>query len=61
MYIVAQGATAQKIVSIALPTGGIVIAQDAELSDLSLDYLKDYLKALSGMASASWVVIRKKS
>ena len=30
----------QELISTVLQTGGLIIAQDADLSDLSLDYLK---------------------
>ncbi len=45
----------QQVISTVLQTGGAVIAQDADLSDLSLDYLR----ALAGIAIAPWVAVNE--
>lgn len=45
----------QQLISTVLQTGGLVIAQDADLSDLSLDYLK----GLSGIQISPWVVVNE--
>ena len=37
----------QELISTVLTTGGLVIAQDADLSDISLEYLQD----LTGIAN----------
>ncbi|MFH7030219.1 MAG: plasmid replication protein, CyRepA1 family [Heteroscytonema crispum UTEX LB 1556] len=45
----------QELISTVLQTGGLVIAQDADLSDLSLEYLQ----GLSGVEIKPWVVINE--
>ncbi|MBD1837426.1 DUF3854 domain-containing protein [Coleofasciculus sp. FACHB-64] len=45
----------QQLISTVLKTGGLVIAQDADLSDLSLDYLK----GLAGIKIEPWVVLNE--
>jgi hypothetical protein len=45
----------QQLISTVLQTGGLVIAQDADLSDLSLDYLK----GLAGIPIEPWVVVNE--
>ncbi len=45
----------QQLISMVLQTGGLVIAQDADLSDLSLDYLK----GLAGIRVEPWVVVNE--
>jgi len=45
----------QELISAVLQTGGLVIAQDADLSNLSLDYLK----GLAGISIQPWVVVNK--
>lgn len=45
----------QQLISTILQTGGLVIAQDADLSDISLNYLKK----LAGFAIEPWVVINE--
>ncbi|TAE56682.1 MAG: DUF3854 domain-containing protein [Nostocales cyanobacterium] len=45
----------QKLISTVLTTGGLVIAQDADLSDVSLEYLQ----SLSGNKITPWVVVNK--
>jgi Domain of unknown function (DUF3854) len=43
----------QQLISTVLQTGGLVISQDADLSDISLDYLK----GLAGIEIEPWVVV----
>ncbi|MEM9922318.1 MAG: plasmid replication protein, CyRepA1 family [Cyanobacteria bacterium P01_D01_bin.50] len=43
----------QQLISIVLTTGGLVITQDADLSDVSLEYLQ----TLAGIKLTPWVVI----
>ncbi|MCP6760776.1 MAG: DUF3854 domain-containing protein [Fischerella sp. CENA71] len=45
----------QQLISAILTTGGLVIAQDADLSDVSLEYLQ----ALSGIKLTPWVVVNQ--
>jgi Domain of unknown function (DUF3854) len=45
----------QQLIATVLQTGGLVIAQDADLSDLSLDYLK----GLAGIKIEPWVVVNE--
>lgn len=45
----------QQLISTVLQTGGLVIAQDADLSDISLDYLK----GLAGIEINPWVTINE--
>jgi hypothetical protein len=45
----------QQIISTVLITGGLVIAQDADLSDVSLEYLQ----GLAGMKIMPWVVVNQ--
>ncbi|MFM7363644.1 MAG: plasmid replication protein, CyRepA1 family [Cuspidothrix sp.] len=45
----------QQLISTVLTTGGLVIAQDADLSDISLEYLQ----SLAGIKLTPWVVINK--
>lgn len=45
----------QQLIATVLQTGGLAIAQDADLSDLSLDYLK----GLSGIGIEPWVVVNE--
>ncbi len=45
----------QELISTVLQTGGLVIAQDADLSNLSLDYLK----GLAGIPIEPWVVVNE--
>jgi hypothetical protein len=45
----------QQLISKVLTTGGLVIAQDADLSDVSLEYLQ----ALSGINLTPWVVVNQ--
>jgi Domain of unknown function (DUF3854) len=45
----------QQLIANVLQTGGLVIAQDADLSDLSLDYLK----GIAGIQIEPWVVINE--
>ncbi|WP_341525963.1 plasmid replication protein, CyRepA1 family [Nostoc sp. UHCC 0302] len=45
----------QQLISTILASGGLVIAQDADLSDVSLEYLQ----ALSGIKSMPWVVVNQ--
>ncbi|AFZ12490.1 hypothetical protein Cri9333_1600 [Crinalium epipsammum PCC 9333] len=45
----------QQLISIILQTGGLVIAQDADLSDLSLDYMK----GLAEISIEPWVVVNE--
>lgn len=45
----------QQLISTVLQTGGLAIVQDADLSDLSLDYLK----GLSGIPVQPWVVVNE--
>ncbi|MFB2971388.1 plasmid replication protein, CyRepA1 family [Aerosakkonema sp. BLCC-F183] len=45
----------QQLISTVLQTGGLVIAQDADLSNLSLDYLK----GLSGIEISPWVAVNE--
>jgi hypothetical protein len=47
--------TFQELIATVLGTGGLVIAQDADLSDVSLEYLQ----SLSGTKIAPWVVVNK--
>ncbi|MCT7950622.1 DUF3854 domain-containing protein [Ancylothrix sp. C2] len=47
--------TFQNLISTVLKTGGLIIAQDADLSDLSLDYLK----SLSTQKIEPWVVVNE--
>lgn len=47
--------TFQNLISTVLKSGGLIIAQDADLSDLSLDYLK----SLAGQKIEPWVVINE--
>ncbi|MBD1936147.1 plasmid replication protein, CyRepA1 family [Microcoleus sp. FACHB-68] len=47
--------TFQQLISTVMQTGGAVIAQDADLSDLSLDYLKE----LAGISIEPWVVVNE--
>lgn len=47
--------TFQNLIATVLKTGGLVIAQDADLSDLSLDYIK----SLSTQKIEPWVVINE--
>lgn len=47
--------TFQQLISTVMQTGGAVIAQDADLSDLSLDYLKE----LAGISIQPWVVVNE--
>jgi hypothetical protein len=44
--------TFQKLISTVLTTGGLVIAQDADLSDISLEYLQE----LAGTKVTPWIV-----
>ncbi|MBF2064931.1 MAG: DUF3854 domain-containing protein [Calothrix sp. C42_A2020_038] len=44
--------TFQQLINTVLTTGGLVIAQDADLSDISLDYLQQ----LAGISVSPWVV-----
>ncbi len=45
----------QQLIAIVLQTEGLVIAQDADLSDLSLDYLK----GLAGSQIAPWILVNE--
>lgn len=45
----------QQLISTILTTGGLVIAQDADLSDISLEYLQ----ALAGIKLTPWVVVNQ--
>ncbi|MEH2143037.1 plasmid replication protein, CyRepA1 family [Nostoc sp.] len=45
----------QQLISTVLTTGGLVIAQDADLSDVSLEYLQ----GLSGIKLTPWVVLNQ--
>jgi hypothetical protein len=45
----------QQLISTVLQTGGLVIAQDADLSDISLDYLK----GLAEIPIEPWVVVNQ--
>ncbi|MBD2692841.1 plasmid replication protein, CyRepA1 family [Anabaena catenula] len=45
----------QELISTVLTTGGLVIAQDADLSDVSLEYLQ----GLSGIKLTPWVVVNE--
>ncbi len=45
----------QQLISKVLTTGGLVIAQDADLSNISLEYLQ----ALAGMKLTPWVVVNE--
>ncbi|MBD1924409.1 DUF3854 domain-containing protein [Microcoleus sp. FACHB-831] len=45
----------QQLISTVLQTGGMAIAQDADLSDISLDYLK----GLAGIPIDPWVVVNE--
>lgn len=45
----------QKLISTVLTTGGLVIAQDADLSDVSLEYLQK----LSGIKLTPWVLVNE--
>ncbi|YAF95201.1 MAG: plasmid replication protein, CyRepA1 family [Nodularia sp. CChRGM 3473] len=45
----------QQLISTVLTTGGLVIAQDADLSDVSLEYLQ----GLAGIKITPWVVINQ--
>ncbi|MGB3642816.1 MAG: plasmid replication protein, CyRepA1 family [Rivularia sp. (in: cyanobacteria)] len=45
----------QQLISTVLTTGGLVIAQDADLSDVSLEYLQK----LAGIQLTPWVVINQ--
>jgi hypothetical protein len=45
----------QQLISHILTTGGLVIAQDADLSDISLEYLQ----ALAGIKLTPWVVVNQ--
>ncbi|MDH6066000.1 DUF3854 domain-containing protein [Chrysosporum ovalisporum APH033B] len=45
----------QQLISTVLTTGGLVIAQDADLSDVSLEYLQ----GLSGIKLTPWVLINQ--
>ncbi|WP_414581986.1 plasmid replication protein, CyRepA1 family [Scytonema sp. PCC 10023] len=45
----------QKIISTVLRTGGLIIAQDADLSDMSLEYLQE----LAGIEIMPWVVVNQ--
>ncbi|ALB39399.1 DNA primase [Anabaena sp. WA102] len=45
----------QQLVSTILTTGGLIIAQDADLSDVSLEYLQ----TLSGIKLTPWVVVNE--
>ncbi|MFN6470784.1 MAG: plasmid replication protein, CyRepA1 family [Nostoc sp. SerVER01] len=45
----------QQLIATVLTTGGLVIAQDADLSDVSLEYLQ----GLSGIKLTPWVVINE--
>ncbi|NMG07109.1 plasmid replication protein, CyRepA1 family [Brasilonema sp. UFV-L1] len=45
----------QQIISTVLTTGGLVIAQDADLSDVSLEYLQ----GLAGIQIMPWVVVNQ--
>ncbi|BAY19585.1 hypothetical protein NIES21_54480 [Anabaenopsis circularis NIES-21] len=45
----------QKLISTVLKTGGLVIAQDADLSDVSLEYLQ----GLSGIKITPWLLVNQ--
>ena len=45
----------QQLISTVLTTGGLIIAQDADLSDVSLEYLQ----TLAGIKLTPWVVINE--
>ncbi|ARV60394.1 DNA primase [Nostocales cyanobacterium HT-58-2] len=45
----------QQIISTVLSTGGLVIAQDADLSDVALEYLQ----GLAGLQITPWVVVNQ--
>lgn len=45
----------QQLIATILSTGGLVIAQDADLSDVSLEYLQD----LAGCKLTPWVVVNQ--
>ena len=45
----------QQLISTVLTTGGLIIAQDADLSDVSLEYLQ----SLAGIKLTPWVLINK--
>ncbi|MBW4644081.1 MAG: DUF3854 domain-containing protein [Goleter apudmare HA4340-LM2] len=45
----------QQLISTVLTTGGLVIAQDADLSDVSLEYLQ----GLSGIKLTPWVLVNQ--
>ena len=45
----------QQLISTILTTGGLIIAQDADLSDVSLEYLQ----TLSGIKLTPWVVVNE--
>jgi hypothetical protein len=45
--------TLQELIHNVLTTGGLVVAQDADLSDYSIDYLI----AIAGIPISPWVVV----
>lgn len=45
----------QQLISLVLSTGGLVIAQDADLSDVSLEYLQ----GLSGCKITPWILVNQ--
>ncbi|WP_242056748.1 plasmid replication protein, CyRepA1 family [Planktothrix sp. FACHB-1355] len=47
--------TFQKLIHNVLTTGGLVVAQDADLSDKSIDYLK----AISGIQIEPWIAVNE--
>jgi hypothetical protein len=47
--------TLQELIHNVLTTGGLVVAQDADLSDYSIDYLI----AIAGIPISPWVVINE--
>jgi hypothetical protein len=47
--------TFQELISTVLKTGGLIIAQDADLSDVSLEYLQ----GLAGIKVVPWIAINK--
>jgi hypothetical protein len=47
--------TLQELIHNVLTTGGLVVAQDADLSDYSIDYLI----AIAGISISPWVVINE--
>jgi hypothetical protein len=49
--------TLGKLLGVAACTGGLIIAQDADLSDLSLDFIRALVKRASGIDLQPWVCV----